>query len=72
MVSKDVPDYALVMGVPAEQKGWMSRHGFKLADPDVDGIMNCPGSDLKYKLYSEGLKCINLDESEDIGDYNEK
>jgi|TARA_Y100000996_G_scaffold405933_1_gene381693 UDP-2-acetamido-3-amino-2,3-dideoxy-glucuronate N-acetyltransferase len=72
VVSKDVPDYALVMGVPAEQKGWMSRHGFKLADPDVDGIMNCPGSDLKYKLYSEGLKCINLDESEDIGDYNEK
>ena len=38
VVSKDVPDYALFMGVPAEQKGWMSRHGFKLSDPDLSLI----------------------------------
>src|SRR5512138_1637036 len=30
VVAKDVPDYALVVGVPARQKGWMSRHGHML------------------------------------------
>src|SRR5262249_8187422 len=30
VVTKDVPDYALMMGVPARQVGWMSRHGYRL------------------------------------------
>src|SRR6516165_475319 len=29
VVSRDVPDYALMMGVPAYQTGWMSRHGYR-------------------------------------------
>ena len=32
VVNKDVPDFALVVGVPARQIGWMSRHGEQL-DP---------------------------------------
>ena len=33
VVSRDVPDYALVLGVPARQVGWMSEHGERLALP---------------------------------------
>lgn len=50
VVAKDVPDYALMVGVPARQKGWMSRHGHVLNSPDADGVMVCPESGLKYKL----------------------
>ena len=30
VVTRDVPDYALMLGVPARQVGWMSRHGYRL------------------------------------------
>ena len=36
VIAKDVPDYALMIGVPARQKGWMSRHGHVLKDPDQE------------------------------------
>jgi len=49
VVHCDVPDYALMLGVPAKQKGWMSRHGHVLKNPDVDGIMICPESGLRYR-----------------------
>ena len=50
VVHSDVPDYALMLGVPAKQKGWMSRHGHVLKNPDVDGVMICPESGLRYQL----------------------
>lgn len=63
VVSKDVPDYALMIGVPARQKGWMSRHGHMLKNPDQDGILACPESGLRYKEAEEGLlRCLDLDE----------
>ncbi len=63
VVSKDVPDYALMMGVPAKQKGWMSRHGHILKNPDKHGVMVCPESGFKYKEIEPGiLKCLDLDE----------
>jgi len=63
VVTKDVPDYALVMGNPAKQKGWMSRHGVKLPAPDQHGSMICPESGLKYKEASPGVVCcVDLDE----------
>lgn len=63
VVTKDVPDYAFVMGVPGIRKGWMSRHGHKLTDPDKDGIYTCPESELRYKLNHDGcLICIDIDE----------
>lgn len=69
VVAKDVPDYALIVGVPARQKGWMSRHGHLLKDPDSDGIMICRESGLRYKLSTtkdplttESLRCLDLDE----------
>lgn len=69
VVAKDVPDYALMVGVPARQKGWMSRHGQLLKNPDANGIMVCPESGLRYQLSGAGnpsgkesLRCIDLDE----------
>jgi UDP-2-acetamido-3-amino-2,3-dideoxy-glucuronate N-acetyltransferase len=63
VVARDVPDYALMVGVPARQKGWMSRHGHLLAPPDAEGVMTCPESNLRYKETEPGtLRCIDLDE----------
>ena len=55
LVSHDVPDYGLVLGVPASLKGWMSRHGHRMKDPDADGIMVCPESGWRYRLVSPGV-----------------
>jgi UDP-2-acetamido-3-amino-2,3-dideoxy-glucuronate N-acetyltransferase len=49
VVTKNVPDYALVMGNPARQTGWMSEYGHKLKF-DQDGIAVCDESGEKYKL----------------------
>lgn len=62
VVTRDVPDYALMVGNPARQRGWMSRHGHLLR-PDSDGFMRCPESGLRYHFPSEGrLACLDLDE----------
>ena len=62
VVAKDVPDYALMVGVPARQKGWMSRHGLPLT-PGPDGIMVCRESGYRYQELEPGiLKCLDLDE----------
>lgn len=63
VVAKDVPDYALMVGVPARQKGWMSRHGHILKAADINGIMICPESGLRYQEHEPGLlRCLDLDE----------
>jgi len=49
VVTKEVPDYALVVGNPARQMGWMSEYGHKL-EFDLDGFAFCPESGQKYKL----------------------
>ena len=63
VVTRDVPDYALVLGNPARQHGWMSRHGHRLGAPDVEGIMRCPESGYRYRAAMPGaVKCLDLDE----------
>lgn len=63
VVTRDVPDYALVVGVPARQEGWMSRHGHRL-EPDGNGVMICPESGFRYAEVEPGLlRCLDLDES---------
>lgn len=63
VVAKDVPDYALMIGVPARQKGWMSRHGHQLRNPDAEGVLICPESGLRYKeIKPKVLRCLDLDE----------
>lgn len=62
VVTKDVPDYALVVGSPARRVGWMSRHGHKLA-AGPDGVMTCPESGYRYREVEPGVvRCLDLDE----------
>lgn len=49
VVTKDVPPYALVVGNPSRQVGWMSEHGERLHF-DASGIAECPSSHQKYRL----------------------
>ncbi len=49
VVTKDVPDYALMTGNPARQHGWMSEQGAHL-DFDADGNAVCALSGEKYRL----------------------
>ena len=49
VVTKDVPDFALVVGNPARIVGWVSEAGVKLKF-DKDNIAVCPKSGKKYKL----------------------
>ena len=49
MVTKEVPDYALVVGNPAKQTGWMSEYGHKLQF-NKEGIATCIESGEKYQL----------------------
>lgn len=52
-----------MVGVPAKQRGWMSRHGHLLKNPDKEGVMVCPESGLRYKEVNPGvLRCLDLDE----------
>jgi UDP-2-acetamido-3-amino-2,3-dideoxy-glucuronate N-acetyltransferase len=63
VVAKDVPDYALMVGVPARQVGWISRHGLPLKEPDAGGVYTCPESGLHYREFEPGtLRCLDLDE----------
>jgi len=67
VIAKDVPDYALMIGVPARQKGWMSRHGHVLKDPGPDGVYACPESGLRYREVEQGvLRCLDLDEDDPL------
>ena len=49
VVTKDVPAYALMQGVPAQQAGWVSEYGHRLVF-DEDGKAFCPESKQKYLL----------------------
>jgi len=49
VVTKNVPAYALVIGNPAKQTGWMSEYGHKL-NFDKNGEAVCPESGEKYSL----------------------
>jgi UDP-2-acetamido-3-amino-2,3-dideoxy-glucuronate N-acetyltransferase len=49
VVTRDVPDYALVTGNPARQTGWMSEYGHKLVF-DEEGKATCPESGQLYRL----------------------
>ncbi|MEY3452093.1 MAG: hypothetical protein RL711_1921 [Bacteroidota bacterium] len=58
VVTKNVPAYALIVGNPAKQIGWMSEYGHRLHF-DAEGIAKCPESGEKYQ-YTQG-KVLKLD-----------
>jgi UDP-2-acetamido-3-amino-2,3-dideoxy-glucuronate N-acetyltransferase len=57
VVTKEVKPYALVLGNPAKQTGWMSEYGQKLVF-DKNGITTCPESGERYRLENGGVSKI--------------
>lgn len=54
VVTKDVPPYALVVGNPSRQIGWVSAYGNRL-EFDDEGFATCPESGARYHITEEGL-----------------
>ena len=59
VVTKDVPPFALMVGNPAHQTGWVSRRGCKLVF-DEAGEASCPESGEKYRLENGEVICANI------------
>ena len=59
VVTKEIPDYALVVGNPSKQIGWMSEYGERL-NFNVDGVAVCTETGTKYLLHNN--KVIKKDE----------
>jgi UDP-2-acetamido-3-amino-2,3-dideoxy-glucuronate N-acetyltransferase len=55
VVVKNVPDFALIVGNPAKQIGWVNRNGNKL-EFDSSGNAICPDTGSKYKLTNKLVK----------------
>lgn len=81
VVTKPVPDYGFIVGVPGKQKGWMGRHGHPLVfgppSADADGLetgdltATCPESDFVYRWIAaeDRVVCLTLDEEESLPDH---
>ena len=65
VVRSNVPDYAMMLGVPAVQRGWISRHGHQLHF-DNTGEAICPESELRYRLNNNKVCCLDLREEEPL------
>jgi UDP-2-acetamido-3-amino-2,3-dideoxy-glucuronate N-acetyltransferase len=59
VVTREVRPYALVVGNPARQTGWMSEFGHRLVF-DNSGIASCPESGDKYRLENGSVSKINI------------
>jgi UDP-2-acetamido-3-amino-2,3-dideoxy-glucuronate N-acetyltransferase len=60
VVNASHPDYALLVGVPARQVGWVGRHGHRLRERDKDGNLLCPESKFRYRESPGGtLRCLD-------------
>ena len=57
VVTKNIPDYALVVGNPSRQIGWVSRLGHMLTFNE-DGIAKCPESDEAYLLKDDEVSAL--------------
>ncbi len=67
VVTADVPDYALMIGVPARRVDWISRHGHRLTEQDADGNWVCPQSGWRYAEVEPGvLRCLDWPEEKSL------
>lgn len=58
VVNRSVPDFALVLGVPAKQVGWMSKYGEQIPLPvDGQGSYVCPHTGERYVLSNGVMEC---------------
>lgn len=67
VVTKDVPDYGLVLGNPAKLSGFMSRHGHKLHFDD-SGQATCPESHHRYARVGQVVRCLDFEEDKALPD----
>ena len=58
VVTRDIPGYAMVMGNPARQKGWVSEQGYTL-EFDPAGTAICPGDASVYQLTNQAVRKIS-------------
>jgi UDP-2-acetamido-3-amino-2,3-dideoxy-glucuronate N-acetyltransferase len=59
VVSRDVPAFALMVGVPARRIGWVSRHGERLALPSSgEAEVACPATGERYGLSGDTLRLL--------------
>lgn len=59
VINRDVLSYALMVGVPAKQIGWMSENGERLDLPVIGNAeAKCPGTDHKYRLNGNELNYV--------------
>lgn len=65
LVTKDVPDYGLVLGNPGKLSGFMSRHGHKLHFDDTNQAI-CPESNYRYERVGDEVRCLDLDEDKPL------
>lgn len=63
VVTRDIPDYALVYGNPAQIQGWVCKCGAKLKEKGQNA--RCPDCGKRYKL--EGEQCVASHEEEASG-----
>lgn len=61
VINKNVPAFALMVGVPARQIGWMSEFGEQLGLPlEGEGEVECPNSKARYVLSGTVLTKVDL------------
>jgi UDP-2-acetamido-3-amino-2,3-dideoxy-glucuronate N-acetyltransferase len=63
VVTRDIPDYGLVLGNPGKLSGYMSRHGHKLTFNE-SGRATCPESKFVYEKVDQQVRCLDLGEDE--------
>lgn len=67
VVRGEVPDYALMVGVPAVRKAWMSRHGHRLEKRNDNGEFVCDESGWRYSDLEPGLlRCLDWPEDKPL------
>ncbi len=65
VVTREVPAYALVVGNPARQSGWMSEYGHRLHF-DAQGLATCPESGETYRLQDHRVEKLTPDQASEI------
>ena len=65
VVTKNVPDYGLILGNPGKLSGFMSRHGHKLNFKDSNRAF-CPETKYQYEMVGEGIRCLDLVEDKPL------
>lgn len=58
VITKEVKPFALVVGNPARQMGWMSKYGHRL-EFNEEGMATCPESNEKYQLKDGLVTCLS-------------